>query len=301
MDSNFLCVYNFKAWDGYLIESLFPNAQPVDAEPGESAKEVLAKLPSDVTHFAFHLCVSRKDRFPLSRNSLVQELDSRGVSVLNGCVVNTTKRHIHAACQKAGLPYLAASRNGPLDELLVAKSNYNYGAEAERCLEPAQRRALAIEDPSINITHARDYRFIHRCDVPADFWNDQGVIIERYVSNANDFIYRVYVCGQHVVVWRTAERSLLKKLQNVISSEKAFFFKIGRELKCIASEFEYSTTLLTLLGIFIEESRLDFGALDVVYEEPDAYFVIDINDTPYWGGGPHLHSHFLVFLRNGLG
>jgi hypothetical protein len=293
-----MCVYNWRTWAGYLLPTLFRKAISIDAKPGDSAEDILVRLPSDFTHFAFHLCLSLKDRFPTSRGYLVEELNARGISVLNGYVVNTTKRYLHAVCHKAGLPCLAAGQDGPLEELLIAKSNCNYGAEAERRLEPALRKVLALAEPSISIANSMDYHILRRCDVPMEFWRDPGIILERFVSNVNDIFFRVHVCGRHVVVERVIDPLPIKKMPVGLSCKKAFLYRSGQELVCINSEFECSTTLISMLGVFIEEFRLDFGALDVVYEEPDAYFVIDVNDTPYWGNDRQSELH--DFLRAGL-
>lgn len=293
-----LAIYDWKTWHGFLLPIIFPEAIRIDAEPGESAESVSSRIPEGISHFAFHLCVSRTHRFPLNRDALVATLRRRGIKIVNAFIVDVTKRHIQFVNEQAGLTSSRVGFQGAKDERLILKSNYNYGAEAERRLTAEVRRMLELEEVPRLVENSRSYQVLARQDVPPCAWADPSVAVERFIENDAHMFFRVYVSGQHVAISRVRDSSTFKKMPIGIKRETAFLRRSARTLRAVSLPFDCSPNLLRILGEFIYAFRLDFGALDVVHEDPDTFCIVDVNNTPHWGDGGH--PNLLAYLREGL-
>jgi hypothetical protein len=58
-------------------------------------------------------------------------------------------------------------------------------------------------------------------------------------------------------------------------------------------------SLVRICLVFIKYSKLDFGSLDVVYNDAGECYIVDVNRTP-WAGKRQVPVELLAFLGLGL-
>src|SRR3954447_12659623 len=92
-----LAVYEWRAWDGFLVSALWPRAVRLPAVLGENADEVNSRVPAGVSQFMFHVNLTNTSDVPFDRRALIEFLDARGVSVMNGALVDVSKRRVQRA------------------------------------------------------------------------------------------------------------------------------------------------------------------------------------------------------------
>ncbi|BBO31040.1 hypothetical protein [Lacipirellula parvula] len=291
-------VYYWQSRSGFLLSSLIPEATFIQAIPGEDSVEVINRLPQSVDRFILHLAVSQTHAFPLRRDHLLSALRDRRVAVVNEHVFDVTKRHIQDVCRAADLPVAEATRDSPPTQQLIVKTNYNYGANNERALSAELRTLLGLTCISNVVLNAKKYKVVPRRNIPDAWWNRPELCIERFVENPDHIFYRVYVAGRHVAVSKVIDPKPIKKMPVGIERQTATFLLKPTALALVAGQFECPRSLLQTLFTFLAAFQLEYGALDIVFEPPNSYFVIDVNNTPFWGGSGH--PELLKFLRDGL-
>ena len=131
-----LCIYEWKSWDGFLLPMMFPGATRVRARLGETSADLLKRIPSYAGSFAFHVNLTDTRRTPLRRAAFCRALRARGIRILNEQVTDISKHRVQEVCTQAGLGSTRAARAGDPDEVLIVKTNDNYGGEkVERFIE----------------------------------------------------------------------------------------------------------------------------------------------------------------------
>ncbi len=281
MSDAVLVVYEWSAWNDFLIRTIRPDARRLRADPGDRLDGILDRLPEQTRQFLFHLNVSRSARFPRHRARLVTALAERGVRVLNAAVVDTTKRHVQAICQLGGLPSASAPHTGDPDELLIVKSNLNHGGLKERPLSPLQRDVLDLPGEPDGLAADRRYPILPRRKVPPHCWRDDRLIVERYVTNAGNRFYRAYVLGNRLAVSEAISAQPIKEMLGDIPRRNMPFHVGARRDR--AAESDLPAQLLPVLTQFIHRIGLDYGAIDVVADDHGLPHIVDVNPTPYWG------------------
>ncbi len=303
-----LYVYEWRAWDKFLIRDVAPTARPLPARIGDDGEAVLARLGDDARCLLFHLPLSRTRRLPLDRPRLRQALAERGIAVLNARVTDATKRAIQRHCRRLGLPCAAAPRDGDPDELLIVKSNDNYGAAYEKELTADERAFLGLDDPS-GAPDATGYPVLPRREVPPGAYSDPTLSVERYIANRENAIYRVYVAGNRIVVGEYVSTATIKKGATTVKrrfwyESAAVSLSPGDGPDPTAGGPASRRLLVETVTRFAVGFGLDFGALDVARSDAGDYYVIDVNVTP-WRISIHrtteaqrrrIHSHIVAGL-----
>lgn len=268
------------------------------ATVGETAADVVARLPEQATGFAFHINLTRSACLPVDRGVLVERLAATGIRPINAELVDISKRTVQRLCAEAGLPSAVASRDGDPNELLVVKTDCNYQAIKERSLSPDQRAAIGYDDLPHELLGHRPYEYLVTCrkDVANRVWSAEYLVVERFVTNRSDRFYRVYVAGNAVVVSRVVDRSPFKKMPVGIPRESFYF---AADLTPVEGAAPAEVARVAVhANRFAEAAHMDYGALDVVIDDEGGLFVIDANGTPHWGAGGH--PKLLAYLADGL-
>jgi len=269
-------VYVWPACRGYFAEKAVPGRLDIRAKPTNLADEVSARLPAAVRSFLFHVDVTETSAFPHDRGRLIEVLRARSIRVLNADVTDISKRTVHAVAQQLGLPCARASRDGDRRELLIVKTDRNYGGCSERVLPRRYHRPLGLSDGSATIRSALDYKLVLRAEVPAPWWDDPSLVVERYITGRDRRLHRVYVVMDHVIFWSGFSSEPIKKTANC-SDTCEHFLQEGEFSPALPS------ALLRTAYAFIEAFSLDYGALDLVTDDVGRFFVIDVNSTPWYG------------------
>src|SRR3954463_9334269 len=103
--------YDLSSWTGFMLSAIFPDARRLPAIPGERARDVSARLSREAGRgsiFVFHVNLTDSSQCPVGRQSLRDALRARGWGVVNGAVLDISKRTIQQACSRLGLAVSAA-------------------------------------------------------------------------------------------------------------------------------------------------------------------------------------------------
>jgi hypothetical protein len=281
-------VYEWAAWEGFLIRALLPEAIRLAATPQDTWMGVLDVLPQAANRFLFHLNLSDCRRLPRGRMRLVQELRMRGIDPVNAGCLDIRKRSLQPMLAMHGLRTTSASPEGERGTMVIVKTDHNYGGFSERSLDPVVLSDLQIVPPSSTIETADAYRTMPAEDVPVDWWEDESLAIERFITNSADRIFRIYLAGTHVVVTEARSPEQVKKMRVGITRSDYLCSTTRRSWPSILPDdlYEQFTGAVEIFG-------LRFGALDVVVDDECRCYVIDVNPTPYWGNEarPALIAH----------
>jgi hypothetical protein len=290
------CIYEWRAWDGYLLPMLCDEPVRITARIGESDCDVLQQIPPDVGVVAFHLNLTHTAKIPSQRPRMTETLRGQGRVVLNSSVTSISKHDVQRTCAEAGLPTTRAECHGDPDEILILKTDRNYGGEKELQLTVEERQYLGMPPHDLWSPGHDGYRTLRRGDVPEHHWNVPDVTVERFVENRRHVFYRCYVAGASLVVSRVIDPSPLKKMP--IGIERTSWFLDLRTTACMQGGTTPPGHVVAMVRRFCLCAGLDFGALDVVEDDFERCYIVDVNTTPHWGDGGH--PDLLRFLTSGL-
>ncbi|QDS94626.1 hypothetical protein FF011L_34060 [Roseimaritima multifibrata] len=278
-------VYEWNAWKDYGIQVWRPRAYRIEANPKDEVSEVLARVKPRTRDFLVHLNLSRQAAFPQQRSELIAALRQKGIRVWNANVSDITKRRVQAECKRLGLPSTGATRAGNPDEKLILKSNCNHGGVNELLLDQETRAQMGLPPVSTLVDGNLEYPIKPRSSM-TDEWEDRGLAIERLIENARGVFYRAYlVCGR-LVISRFVQpdtESPVKRFKGVFKRDNFHYEDCSRLLESPDTDDELSPGLKTVVASFVDGIQLDYGALDVVADDDENFYVIDLNITPYWG------------------
>jgi hypothetical protein len=289
-----LTIYDWRAWHQFMLVRMVPEGIRLTARVGESAVEVLGRLPTSVDAFAFHLNMTHTAAVPTDRAALIRELAVRGIVPLNGAVTDISKAGVQAQCRAFGLPTASADRQGDPSERVIVKTNLNFGGRAERQLAPAQLAAVGNPPLSGAVPDWTGYQVIRREQVLASWWDDPALAIERFIDNRADQFYRVNFAGDHVVILRLTNPNPLKKIRNSTARVDVYCRTDELGAGAVAG---IAAPVAAVIAQYLERSGMDFGALEVIPDDAGQAFIIDVNSTCY---AAVLNLWILAYLRRGL-
>ncbi|MDQ1159483.1 glutathione synthase/RimK-type ligase-like ATP-grasp enzyme, partial [Sphingomonas sp. SORGH_AS 950] len=277
-----LTVFEWNAWDRFLITHAVPNAKAITVEPGSE----LRMADSDVEAAMIHVNLSRPAAaFP----NFVQwraDLEARGRPVLNGYFESIDKWALQAACAAAGLPIVRTGPDGDPDELLVVKARANHYGRYERLL-PAELTQDMV--PPLWPYPERVHQFARK-DLPQEYWHDSRITVERYIGNVTGTFQRSYVVGDYVAVATSHSDRLVKEMDQRLCC--------GLQSTQDASQLPLAPdNALAISHRLASELRVDFAALDLVLDDQGNVYPIDLNTTPVWGSETDLNPTLIAEVR----
>ena len=270
-----LVVYQWRAWNGYMIEKLSPHAIVREASPTEDVEKLLDSLPSSPGVFLFHLDLSITEGFPLQRQELITALHELGWVTCNEQATDISKQGIQAQLAAAGCRSVTGRRDGSPDELMVIKSNYNYGGEGERHLPETVRRRLGVDQLS---TSGLNYMTSRRDEIRGDAWSDPSLTIERFVGNQRGHYFRAWIAGERTHLVELACPEEIKKvgISRLVGLWNAHFDST------LPIPDPFADGVMTEVIKGSNALGLDFGALDVMLTDAGEPFIVDVNTTPWF-------------------
>ncbi len=277
--------------------SLLPGSCRIACSPDDWARDVLAKITTTTRAFAYHINLSYTAAIPHDREKLNNALAERGIVLLNHRAVDISKTSLQSACIAAGLMSLATNRDGDPEEVLIVKTDLNFGGFGEKALTVEQQRRLGVDLGSHDIS-AKSYKILPRKDIQDHQWNDPTLVIERFVTNTNHRFCRTYWLGKSLVVSDITDPLPIKKIPHGVPRTD-YLFTLHREdaVACrpVPRVVEHVGNNVARL---IQSAGIEFGTADVVIDNDENPFIIDLNTTPSWGdtSAPTLTNH----LRQGL-
>lgn len=249
---------------------------------------------SEIVCFHIDLTLRRGLRLAIAEWS--RRLEQQGRFVVNGFVQDISKQSLARHLREIGLPTCVATPQGPGDEPLFVKTNLNYGGRKEKTLSPdildATRLAGWIS-PEIG---PYSYQVMARKDVPAALWADRAHVIERFVTNPEGSFVRVYFSGVQIILVMAHAPGAIKKLCD--DPRDTNYITCIDHLKEGAEDFDLSDELKSTVWRFVEETPVEFGCIDIVHDESDHYYIIDLNTTP--SGAAQTDPELNEYLRFGI-
>ncbi len=289
-----LVIYEWDAWHQFMLVRAVPESSRLTARIGESADQILGRLPSGTNAFAFHLNITATAGIPPDRQRLIHALQARRIVPLNGAVTDISKTGVQAQCRAFGLSTTAADFRGDRSELVIVKTDLNFGGKGERQLLPAQRTSIGSPPISDVMSDWTAYQVMQREQVPASWWSDPTLVIERFIDNRAHHLYRVNFAGDHIVILRLTNPHPLKKIMN--STARFDVYCRTQDLRR-AAVAGVEPSVAAVIVRYIDGSGMDFGALEVIPDDSGQAFIIDVNSTCY---AEVLNVRILTHLRSGL-
>ncbi|HXS00621.1 MAG TPA: hypothetical protein VN724_08625 [Pyrinomonadaceae bacterium] len=295
-----VAVLEWRAWKGFLLNHVLrEKAVQIEVDPFcELPSDEFERICDSFTTVCFQINLSVRSRLPLRIRDLTDRFKERGIYVVNGLVQDIRKSTLHAHLEAIGLNSPGATQSGAADEMLFVKTNLNYGGDLERWLPPESIAAGGLEHlVSPIIRGAYYYQTLERKMLHADMWTDPAIVIEKYVTNSENTFYRVYFSGQQVIIVKAFAQGVIKKLSS--DPRDTNYVTDLEHLKAGKDRLEISATLKREVTTFVDQSPVEFGCIDIVHDDNDNHYIIDLNLTPYAGNrGP---QKFLIdFLRKGI-
>ena len=291
-------IYEWNAGDDFLLSRMFPDATRLKADLYDDHENVIAQIPDHCGWFIFHINLTETAQIPRGRNELCAHLANRGVKVVNERLISIAKRRVQQTCGELGLQTAIASRSGPPGEMLIVKTDLNYGGLTERGLTSAERLRLNINQ--VVPSDRQIYNILPRSEVPSNTWASPEYVVERYIQNSSNFFYRAHLFQKHIVVSRVVDDAPLKKFPVGLSRDDWYLVMPENEFVKTGSGTDVPAKLVKDLIKFSERTGLDFGALDVVQDDEGEFYIIDVNSTPWWGEVEECDQELIRFLSAGL-
>ncbi|MCB1055302.1 MAG: hypothetical protein KDD11_07280 [Acidobacteria bacterium] len=285
-------VIGLGGWCGFLLEALHPDATVFEAAPSLEREPLIELSHRPGALIVYHLNVSHSRSLPRHRARVTSELLSHGATVWNAAITDIRKRSIQARLDQAGLPTTRATKEDAVSTPVIVKTNANYGGLPEARLAGL----LSLEPRPLPEAMARadalpDYPVLERHLVPDDWWERDDLAIERYVANAQDSFFRVYVVGNRCVYSQGWTPGPVKKMAPGIARCN-WMGELHERCQGVSVE------LTSLISQGARTLNLDFGTLDVVFDE-SSFYIVDVNTTPFWGR--ESQSGLLDHLRAAVG
>ena len=303
-------IYDWASRPDFLLRRLYPQARIVKARPLEDVNSIIQSALSpeggdnNKDLWVFHLNLSDTRKWFPNWLEIVNKLKSLGCRVVNDRVVDIRKSTIQKINCNAGLPNVIANQHDEPSIKVIVKTDYNYGGATEAKLsstEASKLGLLAIDGAAVAAFD--DYYVCCVGDISEEIWNDKRIVIERYVNNDDNRFYRFYRCGSRVVLSEVINKEIIKKMNPGLPRRNWYYSVVEETLRLHPSSSEpthYSLhrELLSNATKLCITMGLEFGALDVVVDQEDRPYIIDVNPTPGWG--LETHSEILDFLRDGF-
>jgi hypothetical protein len=298
-ESSPVAVLEWQAWEGFLLRHVLGDyAVRIETNPFRKFPPLeFDRICDSCTAVCFQINLSLRSRLPLGARELTERFMARGVYVINGFVQDIRKSSLHSHLEGIGLSSAKATSSGPADEVLFLKTNLNYGGELERWVPADDLAAGGLEHLVSNDIGAYQYKTVERGMIEQSIWTDPTVVVEKYITNSEDSFYRVYFSGKQIVIVKAFAPRVIKKLSG--DSRDTNFVTHLEHLKAGTDNSEISARLKRDVATFVENTPVEFGCLDIVHDDHDNHYIIDLNLTPYAGTRPH--DPFLTnFLREGI-
>lgn len=287
-------VYEWKTFPTSLIPSIFKNSIRIQAKIRQDNSAILRRLKYDEGYFLFHINLTKTAFFFKNKEELLIRLASKNITPLNAQVHDTSKRYLHQICEQRGLNITSASAEGDDKELLIIKTNFNYGGRPEKRLSGADFRRLHLGTGNYDTEVI--YPVMERGKINNEVWNNENLVVEKYINNTKNFIYRVYKMLNKVVITEVMEDSVIKKM--ITATQRINYYYDLNNFETLPGEDSKFNDLITDIKKLSKALNIDFAAIDVVKSDENKYYIIDVNLTPDWNRDDQPEK--LKFLAEGL-
>lgn len=264
-----VAVYDHSSWRGYLLQRLLPSSIRLHALPDDSPEDIIARIPTSVSTFIFHIDLTCAEHLPAQREVLGIRLRDRGIDVMNQGVVDISKRRLQQSCALIGIPTTTAVPHGAPDDLLIIKTNRNYGGLPE--LLSRSRLAGHAEVAGGHSSGPPDYLVARRAEIGAEVWTTPDFVVENYISNAEGRMFRAVIYGSTVAFLAFESHRSVDR--------------VPADCTLVSAPAQVPVSVRAVVSAYTGHCRIGYGALDVLIDDAGRAYIIDFNSTPFWGTG----------------
>lgn len=271
--------------------------------PKESAAHLLNKVVNSQrcpTRILLHLDITEQRKLPHQREQFLKHLGKLGIQVWNHRIANVSKPVIQRMNRKLKLPDTIAPRKGPDSDLLIVKTKFNSFGYPEGKMNEEERSILGYARRwTIPAQMSTEYPVLRRGEIPVNWWNTRHLVMERFVTNRKNQFLRVFFSGRHCVVCLGESAALVKRPQNGVFTQS---YLMTRDRATDPSAVDRLPTIVFRSFLnsvrFADDFGLDYGAIDLVLDDQDTPYIIDVNPTP--SGIWDLQPEVKQYLRAGF-
>lgn len=288
-------IYDWGTRPDFLLPRLYPAAKMVSANPfadEERLTELVADYATPECNLFFHLNISRSENWFPDRERVVAKLMAAGFGVINHRISNICKSNLQRLNRELGLRHVSLERDDDADTLVIVKTDYNYGGIGESRLSPEEAERLKLQSMAgCSIGAFDEYYRCRLGEVSPEVWLDERLVVERYIENEANILYRFYRCGGRAVLSRVINDKVIKKMIPGLP-RKNWLFQFGDDCPDVPPDLVSNAVKVC------EATGLQFGTLDIVVDDQSLSYVVDINPTPGWGA--EKQDVILDHLREGF-
>lgn len=307
-------IYDWGTRPDFLLRRLYPHARMVVATPLVDADLSVPRAQansSGASLYFFHLNLSNTVKWFPDRAKVTARLSSLGYRVVNGNLVDVRKSTVQALNRELGLPSVMLGDSNDYHIKVMVKTDYNYGGVSESRLSPAEINSLGLV--ALEGCPVRDFDQYYVCrlgEVEAAVWRDKRLVVEQYIDNPDNRFYRFYRCGSRAVLSEIINKDIVKKMVPGLP-RKNWFYVYSEAKLCLHKHSpglhkhspghppeSFHNRMADNAATMCESLQLEFGAMDIVVDQENRPYIIDINPTPGWGA--EQQSEMLTFLCGGF-
>ncbi|WP_442505086.1 hypothetical protein SH528x_003859 [Novipirellula sp. SH528] len=291
-----LYIAEWSAWKGFLLPCILPDAKRIEVQPFDEAyREQFASIVPNQGIVCFQINASVLYDLPFSPSEVTKALRSPSLCFLNSSCNDITKSTLHNALDQAGLPSLKLTSHPSKVCDVIVKSNLNCGGLSES----RHADVLPVDSTISRLLNKQEkpfnYNVVSSDQLPKEAYLSSSLIVERYISNPDDFFYRLYFAGSHRIAVKGHCSGVVKKICGDDRDTNVAYLESSKHDALAVlppSVVKIGSNLPYAMGA-------EFGCIDIVCSRDDEAFAIDLNPTPYAGSQPP-SEEILEFLRIGL-
>jgi hypothetical protein len=284
-------IIHSNGWDGYLAKALFPNSLALELGGIDTPSRVSTlaavlgrRAPLVLCHLNHSVCAEQLDRLAF----LLPLLRTAGGTLWNYGVRDIRKKSLQQGLHAAGMPTVNDVHPAFPGRVIVKTNNNARGKPDARASETSS----ALHSGAFGAAACADYMVANAADIPSSFWSDEEIAIERFVENDTNEMIRTLVVGRRLVLSVATVEGPVKRWE-ASTSRRDLLLEMSLATWKGVEEALGGTAAAAFLQVtkFCTEFGLDFGSIDQVFDQQGNVYIVDVNLTPYWGGGGPYSSY----------
>jgi hypothetical protein len=258
---------------GFLLHYILPDAARMQLKRELTLEQILHQIPESTKTIWWHINLTRPHNLISEFSHLNSMLESRGIKVVNGRIMDIGKAFLMSSIKKAGGRVPAPSYG----DWVIVKTEDNHAGIMDRKLqlESGSRKCPARDD--IILFNPRRYPVLRYESVPPQWQCNPELIIQKYISNSSSLFLRAYFLGNALVTSVARSMADVKRMSSCTER---------RQQKRYVSEYSRRDTdsdIVRQVRIAKNAMNIDYGTADLVIDDFSRCWIIDVNTTPFWG------------------
>jgi hypothetical protein len=274
-----LTILSYKTNINYLIFHL-EQYKIVEVSVGDNFEAIIAREKFPKT-LLFHIDLTNYKSFFSDTKDPHAVARKFGIRVLNFGLYDISKKRLQQILMELKLPstYIIKEEK-QRNEMVIVKSDLNFGGRKERELLPWELTQLGIAYDFSKIPRCNEYRVLEALRVSEDLWKQGGIVIEKFIRNDQGSYIRVFkYFERYVLVKLTVPGKEIKKMSD--SRDRVRFYYEMEQIPLIANK--EINDAAQVADRFFTGWNIDFGGIDMVTDSNGVNYIVDFNDTPFWG------------------